>query len=70
MTCEKDPKTGRYERCECTDPICACHADPKYRHQWVNAPGRGARTFNQLKFRLEIARGQHPTVHTSKEPTP
>lgn len=33
IRCDRHPKTGRYEPCTCSDPLCECKTRP-HRHEW------------------------------------
>ena len=56
ITCDRDKHTGHFERCECNDPLCVCHNDLKYRHQWHQLTKNRADSWDNLRFRLKVAR--------------
>lgn len=69
IRCDKDPVTGHFQACRCSDPYCDCKQKPiSFRHSWWrvprNAPDpRLAHDWHDLAGRLNLKRA------IQKEPT-
>lgn len=50
IRCDRDPDTGQWETCICTDPFCECKNRPvEFRHDWVRTkPSRDKRSWYAL----------------------
>jgi len=52
IRCDRDPKTGNFEPCVCSDPICDCKRDPRgHRHHWDQAKGGWEKLGDRLSIR-------------------
>lgn len=56
IRCGRDPKTGRYTRCVCSDPLCACKVNPvSFRHTWHRSKGNAPDGWGDEKGRGGLA---------------
>ncbi len=62
IRCDRHPKTGRYETCTCSDPLCECKARPiAFRHEWHRSHGgTKATSWYALRDRLNLVRTTDP----------
>ena len=57
IRCDRHPKTGRYEDCTCSDPLCECKIRPaSFRHEWHRSKGTKPNGWWALADRLNLER--------------
>lgn len=55
IRCDLDPKTGHYNHCTCSAPLCDCKRRPySFRHTWYRKPGHAFDTWKSLGQRIGL----------------